>query len=305
MKEDYLICSICLHQYEDPRVLPCGHAFCVACLAEHIHTTARDGKFACPNDRKFTRKPRGIERSKRWAQYYPPATFLGTLVKAVAIHEGAVPTCRRHHSRPREFYCSTHDALVCSECVVLEHRSENCDCTTLLDIYNRRKDDVVALQRKLNKQENQLCQLITDQFRLRELFIESKSDVKCEIEQHRDHLNVFYEISIRALDELSDKVDRAEFNGHNFEKQLDYFQQDISGMKKKLTDVKPGVEFIATFRKIKSKVDHYNFEIASTSSDLKESENSDLVRLEFIPNSLFVDILGEYSVGSIVNHSDN
>ena len=72
-----------------------------------------------------------------------------------------------------------------------------------------------------------------------------------------------------------------------------------------MTDVKPGVEFIATFRKIKSKVDHYNFEIASISSDLKESENSDLVRLEFIPNSLFVDMLGEYSVGSIVNHSDN
>ena len=118
VKEDYLICSICLHQYEDPRVLPCGHAFCVACLAEHIHSTARDGKFACPNDRKITRKPRGIERSKRWAQYYPPATFLRTLVKAVEIHEGAVPTCRRHHGRPRESYCSTDDALVFSECAV-------------------------------------------------------------------------------------------------------------------------------------------------------------------------------------------
>jgi hypothetical protein len=46
-------------------------------------------------------------------------------------------------------------------------------------------------------------------------------------------------------------------------------------------------------------------ELEEMSSFLKESENSDLVGLEFILNSLFVDILDEYSVGSIVNHSDN
>ena len=104
VKEDYLICNICLDQYEDPRVLPCGHIFCVACLAEYID--------------KSTIKPFGMKNSKRWAQYYPPATFLRTLVKAVEIHEGAVPTCRRHHGRPRESYCSTDDALVFSECAV-------------------------------------------------------------------------------------------------------------------------------------------------------------------------------------------
>jgi hypothetical protein len=76
-------------------------------------------------------------------------------------------------------------------------------------------------------------------------------------------------------------------------------------MKRELTDVKPGVEFLATLQKIESNVDHYNSELEEMSSFLKESENSDLVGLEFITNSLFVDILDEYSVGSIVNHSDN
>lgn len=304
VKEDYLICSICLDQYQDPRVLPCGHSFCVACLAEYIDKSATDNEFACPIDRISTYKPFGMKNSKRWAQYYPPATFLRTLVKAVEIHEGAVPTCRRHHGRPREFYCSTDDVLVCSECAVLEHRSENCDCTTLLDIYNRRKDDVITLQLALSRQENQLRQLIPDQYRLQELFIESKSDVKCELEQHRDPLSVFYESSLRALDELSEEVDKAEFTRYNLEAQLDSFYQDISGMKSELTDLKPGVEFLDTLQKIESKVDHYNCELEEMSSFLKESENSDLVRLEFIPNSLFVEILDEYSVGSIVNHSD-
>jgi chromosome segregation ATPase len=130
-------------------------------------------------------------------------------------------------------------------------------------------------------------------------------DVKCELEQQRDRLGVFYESFLRALDELSDEVDKAEFTRYNLEAQLDSFYQDISGMKRELTDVKPGVEFLATLQKIESNVDHYNSELEEMSSFLKESENSDLVGLEFITNSLFVDILDEYSVGSIVNHSDN
>ena len=266
VKEDYLICSICLDQYENPRVLPCGHSFCLACLAEYIDKSATDNEFACPIDRISTIKPFGMKNSKRWAQYYPPATFLRTLVKAVEIHEGAVPTYRRHHGRPHELYCSTDDALVFSECAVFEHRSENCDWTTLLDIYNRRKDDGITLQFTLNRQENQLRQLITDQYRLRELFIESKLDVKCELEQQRDRLSVFYESFLRALDELSDEVDKAEFTRYNLEAQLDSFYQDISGMKRELTDVKPGVEFLATLQKIESNVDHYNSELEEMSS---------------------------------------
>jgi hypothetical protein len=63
------------------------------------------------------------------------------------------------------------------------------------------------------------------------------------------------------LDELSDEVDKAEFTRYNLEAQLDSFYQDISGMKRELTDVKPGVEFLATLQKIESNVDHYNSEL--------------------------------------------
>ena len=87
------------------------------------------------------------------------------------------------------------------------------------------------------------------------------------------------------MDELSDEVDRSDFNGHNLEEQLDYFYQDVSGMKTDLTDVKPGVEFPATLQEIESKVDHNSSELEDISSDPKESENSGFVRFEFTPNS--------------------
>jgi len=263
-------------------------------------------------DRQEITAPSYTISSEDWAKSFPTDDLALLLIQTVSgdiksqsrTQKTGIP-CLNHPTQFCDFFCFGCSKFVCSECAVLEHRSENCDCTTLLDIYNRRKDDVITLQLTLNRQENQLRQLITDQYRLRELFIESKSDVKCELEQHRDRLSVFYESSLRALDELSDEVDKAEFTRYNLEAQLDSFYQDISGMKRELTDVKPGVEFLANLQKIESKVDHYNSELEEMSSFLKESENSDLVRLEFIPNSLFVDILDEYSVGSIVNHSDN
>ena len=70
------------------------------------------------------------------------------------------------------------------------------------------------------------------------------------------------------MDELSDEVDRAEFNGHSLKEKLDSLNQDISGMERELEDVKPGIEFIATFRKIESKVDYCESELEYISSDL-------------------------------------
>ncbi|CAC5377424.1 TRIM2_3 [Mytilus coruscus] len=305
VKEDYLICSICIDQFVDPRVLPCGHSFCLTCLTEYIDKSANEEEFACPIDRQNIQKPFGMKDSKRWAQYYPPATFLRTLVKAVEIHEGTVPTCRRHHGRPREFYCATDDVLVCSECAVNEHRSENCDCTTLNDIYNRRKDDIQMLHSALNGQESCVHQLITDQYRLRELFLESKSSVKCELDMVRDRLSVFYESTSRALDELSEEIDQSEFTRYNLEAQLDSFSKDISEMKDELKDLKPSIDFMDILQRIESKVDYYGSELEDISSFLKECEKSECARIQFVPNTSFMGILDEYSVGSIVNHSDN
>ena len=32
MNSDFGVCAICLEYYNDPRLIPCGHSFCCACL---------------------------------------------------------------------------------------------------------------------------------------------------------------------------------------------------------------------------------------------------------------------------------
>lgn len=57
----YLLeCSICLNRFQDPRVLPCLHSYCLTCLNSHVTTnTSNDGAFNCPQCREMCVLPEG------------------------------------------------------------------------------------------------------------------------------------------------------------------------------------------------------------------------------------------------------
>lgn len=116
LQNDYLMCSICLGRYTDPRLLPCGHTFCKQCLSDHIQQTvqsANANNFKCPNDRGDIRRPAGPNTPVRnWAEGFPVDTFISSLLQAVQTHEEGPttsvpdpevnPSPRRHaNSRPR------------------------------------------------------------------------------------------------------------------------------------------------------------------------------------------------------------
>ena len=61
IKEEFLVCPICLRNYENPKLLPCLHTFCGNCLADYVFNLTKDGfqqgsvsgsqqrvKFKCP-----------------------------------------------------------------------------------------------------------------------------------------------------------------------------------------------------------------------------------------------------------------
>lgn len=90
LQNDYLICSICLGRYTDPRLLPCGHTFCRQCLSDHIQQTvlsANANQFKCPNDRGDVRKPGPNTPVREWANAFPVDTFISSLLQAVQSHE--------------------------------------------------------------------------------------------------------------------------------------------------------------------------------------------------------------------------
>jgi hypothetical protein len=85
----YLMCSICLGRYKDPRLLPCGHSFCKECQQEHIKQTVTDPlalNFKYPNDRNRVGRPTPGLAPKHWAGDFPPDAFLESLLNVVLLH---------------------------------------------------------------------------------------------------------------------------------------------------------------------------------------------------------------------------
>ncbi|KAK3085288.1 hypothetical protein FSP39_001132 [Pinctada imbricata] len=93
VEEDYLMCSICLGRYTEPKLLPCGHTFCKQCLSDHITQTVSNSDsltFNCPNDRTEVTRPADVH-PRDWADKFPTDSFLNNLLLAVRVHEGTAP----------------------------------------------------------------------------------------------------------------------------------------------------------------------------------------------------------------------
>jgi tripartite motif-containing protein 56 len=42
--QELVTCAICLDHYQDPRLLPCSHTFCLNCIRQLV----KSGQFDCP-----------------------------------------------------------------------------------------------------------------------------------------------------------------------------------------------------------------------------------------------------------------
>ncbi|XP_013421553.1 tripartite motif-containing protein 2-like [Lingula anatina] len=58
IRENFTNCSICLKDFEDPKVLPCLHTYCKRCLASYIPDNTPGSTFLCPLCQKETNLPK-------------------------------------------------------------------------------------------------------------------------------------------------------------------------------------------------------------------------------------------------------
>ncbi|XP_013379338.1 tripartite motif-containing protein 3-like [Lingula anatina] len=132
-----LTCSICLGEYEDPRVLPCYHTFCYGCICDHATRTITPKRtFFCPLCREEIQFPReGLVKLKKdfrihttkellsqQQQHEVPLTIKETDVQGVTHGVSQVVIkCEKHPSNELKYYCEDDDTVVCGDCVSTEH----------------------------------------------------------------------------------------------------------------------------------------------------------------------------------------
>ena len=109
-------CPLCLGPFTHPKLLPCSHTFCEACL-QNLVKHHPYSSFPCPSCReKIKVPPRGVSAFKN-NFYIDPA-----LVKK----EKEKPFCDNHpKSRETELYCFQCDACICLKCKMTDHCFHN------------------------------------------------------------------------------------------------------------------------------------------------------------------------------------
>ncbi|XP_052674122.1 tripartite motif-containing protein 45-like [Crassostrea angulata] len=80
------VCPVCFQKYIIPRILPCSHTFCHACLDSHIKSSCEKTTplgFTCPLCRDFVPAPGvvGQYASDKWSELIPTNKFIVSLLE--------------------------------------------------------------------------------------------------------------------------------------------------------------------------------------------------------------------------------
>lgn len=313
IENDYLICSICLGRYTNPRLLPCGHTFCMQCLSDYIQQTVLSPNalnFKCPIDRGFVSGPGSNIHTREWASAFPVDHFAVNLLSIVNEQErvshrgtpngaqsfgGTGPLtssstqnfqhCYVHPGRVVEYFCLGCNVLICAQCAIDNHKTRRCECVSY-------EEALTKLQPKANSLHVRFQNLI---FRAQQL-------VQYGSPEH----NSLRQTKIRALENLNDiesninRFSQVCFqNAEDLRQQVTVAGQELPSETRQLADLYDKIQdtkltfdnilstnstqdILNSYRRIETQAEQYDRALASSSQrnprHIEMSEHPTLAR---------------------------
>ncbi|XP_013401510.2 tripartite motif-containing protein 2-like [Lingula anatina] len=126
LTDNILTCSTCLEEYQDPRVLPCYHTFCLACISDHAKGTLTTKRtFQCPVCREDVQfPPGGLSELKKNFAFCKAKDIINQQQTERGAPEAAAQLtngCEKHPGNELKYYCEDDDTVVCGDCALNYH----------------------------------------------------------------------------------------------------------------------------------------------------------------------------------------
>ncbi|KAA0722325.1 Tripartite motif-containing protein 2 [Triplophysa tibetana] len=163
INKQFLICSICLDRYNNPKVLPCLHTFCERCLQNYI--PAHSLTLSCPVCRQTSILPEKgvaalqsnffITNLMEVLKRSPDTNLSEDCIETInGVTTGQLLSCPNHGGNVMEFYCPPCETAMCEECTCGEHAKHA--TVPLKDVLEQHK---ASLQEQLNSVKNRLPEI--------------------------------------------------------------------------------------------------------------------------------------------------
>ena len=178
-----LSCSVCLKEYSRPRVLPCLHVFCEACLEKMVGTQHDKRRAPCPNCPKPVTLPEGGVSSLPSAFYIHHLLEVKEALEKVRNPEKA--RCDKCGEGEMQGFCRDCGLFICQNCLETHHKWKELQSHEIFSL-----DDVEETASKMvtPKKVTTLC--TRHSTKLIEIYCETCDELicrDCTVKTHRDH----------------------------------------------------------------------------------------------------------------------
>ncbi|KAK6172637.1 hypothetical protein SNE40_016253 [Patella caerulea] len=211
-------CSICLDDFNNPKIIDCHHTFCEKCLADHIRTFSHNNVFTCPLCRRNISVPDGGV-SGFSSNFYLEEALMSSEGKegSSSKYIPRCDICKKENSS--QFRCVECDQFMCQPCKTTHDSIKSCSSHVVTGL------DAASIK----KAKKTLCPRHSQEpliFYCRDCML--TACYRCSVTIHSGHKIVDIDSSLRA--EVSQELKKLQIDLNNqriqFQDQLDFLKAE-------------------------------------------------------------------------------
>ena len=186
LKEE-ISCPICLKTFNEPKVLPCQHAYCKSPCLEQLARHG-NGNISCPECRKVAQVPgndvNNFPTAFRINRLKELLTSMEALPLAIATPPKDSPLgrcCKLHPFQHVDLYCSTCRRLICRDCVAIDRSHDSHDYDLVDKVAPAHKKALLDSLNPIAEIELDVTRALTEVARLKQAVEQQGSDVSKKV----------------------------------------------------------------------------------------------------------------------------